>query len=81
MDLGWKLINENKELEGLILNIPFIFKHKKQEILAAVCSNYVINKNYRAHSLKLRYLFLNQPNVDLYNKHSKSKIRKNYALL
>ena len=64
--IGWKLLNENKELEGLILNIPFIFKHKKQEILAAVCSNYVINKNYRAHSLKLRHLFLNQPNVDLY---------------
>ena len=64
--IGWKLTNENKELEGLILNIPFIFKHKKQEILAAVCSNYVINKNYRTHSLKLRHLFLNQPNVDLY---------------
>ena len=63
--IGWKLTNENKQIEGLILNIPFTFKYRKEVFLAAVCNNYVINKNYRSFSLNLRQLFLNQSKVDL----------------
>ena len=63
---GWKLINENREIEGLILNIPFEFKFKNERIIAAVCNNYVLNKSKRSFSLKLRHLFLNQSNVNLY---------------
>ena len=65
-NIGWKLINEKKEIEGLILNIPLEFKYKNERIIAAVCSNYVLNKSKRSFSLKLRHLFLNQSNVDLY---------------
>lgn len=64
--LGWKLIDENKNIFGVILNIPFVFKLKDKEYLAAVCSNYVIDKNFRSFSLKLRHFFLSQNGVDLY---------------
>ena len=64
--LGWKLLDNENNLVGVILNIPFIFKFKDQKILGAICNNYVIDKEYRSFSLKLRYLFLNQKNVDLY---------------
>ncbi len=64
--LGWKLINTENLLVGVILNIPFIFKYQGINYLAAVCNNYVIDKEFRSFSLKLRHLFLNQNEIDLY---------------
>jgi hypothetical protein len=62
--IGWK-ITDNAKIYGVILNIPYIFKLNGSEYLAAVCSNYVVEKKYRSFALKLRYLFLNQEGADL----------------
>ena len=70
--IGWKLVDENK-IVGTCLNIPFLFEFNNKEILAAVCSNYVIDKKYRSYSLKLRHLFLNQKNIDLFITNSANK--------
>ena len=40
-------------------NIP-LFLNSTEEFLAAVCSNYVIDKNYRSYALKLRHIYLSQ---------------------
>ena len=63
--IGWKLLDKEK-IVGTCLNIPFIFELNNKEFLAAVCNNYVIDKNYRSFALKLRHLFLNQKDIDLY---------------
>lgn len=70
--IGWKLIDKNK-IVGTCLNIPFIFEHNNKQILAAVCNNYVIDKKYRSYSLRLRHLFLNQKNIDLFITNSANK--------
>ena len=70
--IGWKLVDESK-IVGACLNIPFLFDFNNKEILAAVCSNYVIDKKYRSYSLKLRHLFLNQENIDLFITNSANK--------
>ena len=70
--IGWKLVDENK-IVGTCLNIPFVFEFNNKEILAAVCNNYVIDKKYRSYSLKLRHLFLNQKNIDLFITNSANK--------
>ena len=62
--IGWK-ITDNAKIYGVILNIPYIFKLNGSEYLAAVCSNYVVEKKYRSFALKLRHLFLNQEGADL----------------
>lgn len=63
--IGWKLVNQNI-IVGTCLNIPFIFEFNNKEFLAAVCSNYVIDKNYRSYALKLRHIYLSQEKIDLY---------------
>lgn len=63
--IGWKLLDKEK-IVGTCLNIPLIFELNDREFLAAVCNNYVIDKNYRSFSLKLRHLFLNQKGIDLF---------------
>ena len=63
--IGWKLLDKEK-IVGTCLNIPFIFELNNKEFLAAVCNNYVIDKNYRSFALKLRHLFLNQKDIDLF---------------
>ena len=63
--IGWKLLDKGK-IVGACLNIPFIFELRDKEFLAAICNNYVIDKNYRSFSLKLRHLFLNQKGIDLF---------------
>ena len=72
MDYWLKLVNQNK-IVGTCLNIPFLFNFNNKEILAAVCSNYVIDKEYRSYSLKLRHLFLNQKNIELFITNSANK--------
>ena len=62
--IGWKAVSENK-IVGVTLNIPFIFLFNGQKYLAAVCNNYVVDKEHRNISLNLRYHFLNQQKVDL----------------
>ena len=62
--IGWKAVNNNKVV-GVILNIPFIFLYEGKKYLAAVCNNYVVDKNHRNCSLNLRHNFLNQKGVDL----------------
>jgi len=62
--IGWKITDKAK-IHGVILNIPYIFKLNGSEYLAAVCSNYVVEKKYRSFALKLRHLFLNQGGADL----------------
>ena len=63
--IGWKLLDK-KKVVGTCLNIPFVFELGSKEFLAAVCNNYVIDKDYRSFSLKLRHLFLNQKGIDLF---------------
>ncbi len=70
--IGWKLIDKNK-IVGTCLNIPFVFELNNKKFLAAVCNNYVIDKRYRSYSLKLRHLFLNQKNIDLFITNSANK--------
>ena len=70
--IGWKLVDEDK-IVGICLNIPFLFELNKKQILAAVCNNYVIDKKYRTYSLKLRHLFLNQKNIELFITNSANK--------
>ena len=63
---GWKLINEKEKLKDLYLIFRLNLNLRMKRIIAAVCNNYVLNKSKRSFSLKLRHLFLNQSNVDLY---------------
>ena len=70
--IGWKIVDEDK-IVGACLNIPFIFELNNKQILAAVCNNYVIDKKYRTYSLKLRHLFLNQKNIELFITNSANK--------
>ena len=70
--IGWKLINKNK-IVGTCLNIPFLFEINNKKFLAAICNNYVIDKKYRSYSLKLRHLFLNQNNIDMFITNSANK--------
>ena len=61
---GW-VLRSNKDIVGVICSLPVLYKFRGEDIIAAAASSFVVDLEYRNHSLSLFSKFSNQEGFDL----------------
>ena len=61
---GW-VLKSNKDIVGVICSIPVLYNFRGEDIIAAAASSFVVDLEYRNHSLSLFSKFSNQKGFDL----------------
>src|ERR1700722_16291666 len=64
--IGWVLEREDGVICGYLGNIPLNCELEGRRLLAATTRSWVVDSDYRSHSLLLLATYFKQPNVDLF---------------
>jgi hypothetical protein len=63
--IGWLLETGAGEIVGLIAKVPFAFHFQGRELLAAAACAWVVDPQYRRHSMRLLERLMSQESADL----------------
>jgi hypothetical protein len=64
--IGWVLEGADGTISGYLGNIPLLYELQGTRLLATTTRSWVVDTDYRTHSLLLLATYFKQPNVDLF---------------